>query len=150
MERPEGSSASLTNPTSSSPQFTPDKDGIYTLTLIVNDGKVNSAPDTVVITAVSNFPPIANAGADQTVSTGATVNLNGSGSSDPDGDTIIYSWTIIERPAGSTTSLSFSETQGWARFTADMAGIYTLTLIVNDGKVDSDPDTVVITSQTGE
>jgi len=34
--------------------------------LIVNDGKVDSAPDTVVITT-ENSAPVANAGPDQTV-----------------------------------------------------------------------------------
>ena len=31
--------------------FTPDVDGSYVVQLIVNDGKVNSTPDTVTITA---------------------------------------------------------------------------------------------------
>jgi hypothetical protein len=145
MDNPEGSSASLSNPTSSSPQFTPDIEGIYTLTLIVNDGKVNSESDTAVITAVSNFTPVANAGADQTVNTGSVVNLTGTNSSDADGDTLTYYWSI-ERPEGSTTPLSYNSTAGWAQFTPDIDGIYTLTLIVNDGKVNSAPDTVVITS----
>jgi PKD domain len=41
-----------------------------------------------------NQPPIADAGADQTVNSGDTVTLDGSGSSDPDPeDQITYSWT---------------------------------------------------------
>ncbi|MBN1905891.1 MAG: hypothetical protein JW927_12420 [Deltaproteobacteria bacterium] len=149
MESPEGSSASLTNPTSSEPYFTPDIDGVYTLTLIVNDGKVSSAPDTVVITAVSNFPPVANAGPDQTVSTGTAVSLNGSGSSDPDGDTLKYYWSI-EKPTNSTAVIFSNVNFPTAQFTPDVDGIYTITLIVNDGKASSAPDTVVITSQTGQ
>lgn len=43
-----------------------------------------------------NQPPIANAGADQTVDAtspaGALVMLNGTGSSDPDGDSLTFSW----------------------------------------------------------
>ena len=45
--------------------------------LIVNDGKVNSAPDTVTITT-TNTLPVANAGPDQTVFVGTTVQLDGS------------------------------------------------------------------------
>lgn len=149
MERPDGSTASLTNPTSSEPFFTPDIDGVYTLTLIVNDGKVNSAPDTAVITAVSNFPPTANAGPDQTVTTGTAVSLNGNGSSDPEGGTLTYSWEL-EVPEGSSSSLMYFINTGLAQFTPDIDGIYTLTLTVNDGNVNSEPDTVVITSQTGQ
>src|SRR5262249_46194546 len=46
--------------------------------------------------ACDNRPPTANAGTDQTVEcAGATtqVTLNGSGSSDLDGDTLTYSWS---------------------------------------------------------
>ncbi|NLD37550.1 MAG: hypothetical protein GX654_11845 [Desulfatiglans sp.] len=149
MERPEGSTASLTNPTSSEPFLTPDIDGVYTLTLIVNDGKVNSAPDMAVITAVSNFPPTANAGPDQTASTGTAVSLNGSSSSDPDGDTLTYYWAL-DAPEGSEAVVFSNVNFPTAQFTPDIDGIYTLTLIVNDGKVNSEPDTVVITSQTGQ
>jgi hypothetical protein len=45
----------------------------------------------------TNHPPVANAGADQTVACQAhgcaSVTLNGSGSSDPDGDALSYVWT---------------------------------------------------------
>ncbi len=147
IERPGGSSAQLSySPDSSSAQFTPDVDGTYTLILIVNDGKVNSAPDTLVVTSVSNFVPVADAGADQTVNTGELVSLDGSGSSDADGDTLTYYWSLA-KPDGSSAILAYNASLGWAKFTPDIDGTYTLTLIVNDGKVSSAPDTVVITSR---
>jgi hypothetical protein len=46
--------------------------------------------------AQTNNPPIANAGPDQTVNESSTVQLDGTGSSDPDGDPINYSWTQVQ------------------------------------------------------
>jgi hypothetical protein len=40
----------------------------------------------------ANNPPVASAGEKQVVSTGATVTLDGSGSSDPDGDALSFAW----------------------------------------------------------
>jgi hypothetical protein len=48
---------------------------------------------------------VSNAGPDQAVSVGQTVTLNGGGSSDPDGNTLTYAWSLTA-PAGSTATLS--------------------------------------------
>jgi hypothetical protein len=91
----------------------------------------------------TNTPPVANAGPDQNVATGSTVTVNGSGSWDSDGDTLNYSWSITAKPAGSTVALS-SATIVKPTFTADLDGSYELSLVVNDGTVDSVADTVII------
>src|SRR5207237_9508490 len=54
-----------------------------------------------------NLTPVANAGPDKTVSEGSSVGLNGAASSDPDGDTLSYSWT---QTAGPNAPLSNSNT----------------------------------------
>jgi hypothetical protein len=51
----------------------------------------------------NNSAPVANAGANQSVDEQTTVTLNGSASSDPDGDTLGYSWT---QTAGVTVTLA--------------------------------------------
>lgn len=51
--KPSGSAATLTGSTSAKPTFTADKEGSYTLSLVVSDGKASSTAATVAITATS-------------------------------------------------------------------------------------------------
>lgn len=146
---PDGSDASLTNADSSTPNITPDVAGNYLVALTVNDGTDDSAVDRVRITvesATTNNAPIANAGADQTVSTGDRVELDGSGSSDTDGDDLNYTWSIVSMPDGSEAQLGRTNIAS-PKFTADLAGTYNLQLVVNDGTIDSAADSVTIVAQ---
>ena len=90
----------------------------------------------------SNAPPVADAGPDQTLEcaapSGSSVTLDGSGSSDPNGDPLTYTWregsVVI---AGPTTN---------ATVTVVLAlGVHVITLTVEDGKGASDSDEVVVT-----
>lgn len=141
IDAPSGSAAALINAGFVDPQFVPDLPGVYTVSLVVGDGAAESATDTVSITATEqNGYPVANAGPDQTVTSGQTVYLDGSGSSDPEGDSLAYVWTL-SKPGGSTASLSGS-TSVAPTFVADVAGTYTATLTVFDGVYYSSPDEV--------
>ena len=145
---PTGSTAALTADTSATPTFTADVEGSYTAELVVSDGLLSSDVDTVTIVAVSsNEKPEANAGPDQDVKTGATVNLDGSASMDADGDTLTYQWEITSKPSGSTATLSDADVES-PTFIADVDGTYTVDLVVNDGTVDSDVDSVTIIAAT--
>lgn len=87
--------------------------------------------------------PIANAGPDQSsnVFVGDAVVLDGSASSDADGDTLTYEWTLATVPPNSTAALS-DPLSDKPTFIADKTGTYTAVLVVNDGIVDSFPDSV--------
>jgi len=90
---------------------------------------------------------VAHAGADQNVSTNAIVTLDGSASSDANGDMLSYRWVLTDKPGGSTAALSSSDS-AHPTFMADVAGIYTATLIVNDGQADSTAAIVTVTATT--
>lgn len=142
---PGGSTAVLSDATAVAPTFTPDVAGSYLFQLVVNDGLFDSAPDSVSIS--TNLPPVAAAGGDTTVSVGDLVQLDGSGSFDPDNNlgTLSFSWTLTSVPAGSTAALN-DPTITAPSFIADLAGDYVAGLTVNDGMADSDADNVVVTA----
>ncbi len=89
--------------------------------------------------------PVAKAGPDQNVLTGSRVTLDGSGSTDANGDSLSYNWSFVSRPAGSSAVLS-DATVVKPTFTADVDGKYVLQLVVNDGTVDSSPDVTVVSA----
>jgi hypothetical protein len=123
------------------PTVTFSGSGVHTVTLIVNDGFFDSAPDDVAI-EIENCPPVANAGTDQTVEcTGDAIEvvLDGSGSTDPEGAALTYKWT------GSFNEGTAEGVNPTVHFPG--VGAHTVTLVVNDGLVDSEPDDVVITIQ---
>jgi chitodextrinase len=86
-----------------------------------------------------NEPPVADAGADQTVILGETVNFDGSGSYDLDGTIVAYDWDFGDSNSGSgeTTTHDYLE-----------AGEYTVALTVTDDDGDVGTDTVVVIIQT--
>ncbi len=114
--------------------------GADSFTFKANDGQADSNEATVRLTVNRvNHPPVARPGPDQTVEcagAGTPVMLDGSGSSDPDGDPLTFAWR--------GTALTGTVTE--ARPTLTLSpGTYIFTLTVNDGNVDSAPADVHIT-----
>jgi hypothetical protein len=106
--------------------------GVYNATLTVKyDSTLNKTEtDTATITVNDNQPPVADAGPDQSVeqtsAQGANVTLNGAGSSDPNNDTLTYSWNWT---GGSTSGISPIVTLP--------PGMTNITLTVSDGEFNS-------------
>jgi len=147
--KPGGSDASLTNATAVDPSFTAGVAGDYVISLTVDNGHLSSTAATVTITASPLVPPnnapVADAGTAQTVTVGDLVTLDGSASSDADGDTLSYAWGIISAPSGSTAVLA-NDTTALPTFTPDVAGDYVIDLDVYDGVAWSQIDTVTVTA----
>jgi hypothetical protein len=145
---PTDATASLDDPTSSEPTFTPGVSGTWVFELEVVDPEGETDTDMVVVEVVQvnpNDPPVAEAGDPQTVEVGTQVTLDGSASSDPNGDTLSFQWAIDSSPADSTAALSDAD-QSTAILTPDVAGEYVLSLTVGDGR-DTDMDMVTVTAE---
>lgn len=143
--------ASLSDAAGAQPVFTTDVDGDYILKLVVNDGKLNSIPDEVIIiSATPNVAPNADAGKDQNVSTGTLVNLDGSASHDPDGNPqpLIYLWSFVRLPQGSVLGGDdiADRDKERASFIPDVDGDYIIRLLVSDGELMSDDEVIVISA----
>lgn len=93
-----------------------------------------------------NRPPIAQAGLDRTVGKNALVVLDGSASMDPEAFPLVYLWTLVSKPAGSTATIQ-SPTSAVTQFTADRPGAYVARLQVSDGVNPVAVDEVTITSE---
>jgi uncharacterized protein YjdB len=140
VDQPAGASPSLSDDTTATPTLTPDIPGTFEVELTVDDGNA-SASDTVVVTA-TNQAPTADAGSDATTQVGDSVTLDASNSSDPDGDTLSYSWQVIEQPSGASPTWSNQMTDA-PTLTPDTSGFYTVQLTVDDGYTTA-TDTVAV------
>ena len=130
ISKPAGSVGSISNENNVTASFTPDVLGTYTLLLSVSDGwAIATALATIM---PYNNVPSANAGLDQIIHIGNSVTLNASGSSDADGDTLTYNWSILSKPAGSSISINNVITTTHS-FTPDILGTYNIMLSVSDG-----------------
>jgi hypothetical protein len=110
--------------------------GTYIATLTIYYDDYIQVKDTCTIRVTQR--PVANAGSDQQVKVNQTVNFDGSGSSDLDGDNLTFYWDFGD--GNSSGWLSQSNTT----HVYTQPGTYTVTLNVSDGEF-TDEDICIIT-----
>ena len=148
--RVSGTSVVLTGANTATPSFaapTSPTTLVFRLTVTDNDGDTDTDNVTISVGAVPNQSPIADAGSSQSVLTGVEVNLDGSGSSDPDGTIASYSWTRI---SGTSISLIGGNTSTPSFIAPDQDATIVLRLTVtdNDGATDTDDVTITVVAVT--
>ncbi len=136
------SSTTIAVPTVTLPEVTADTTIVFSL--VVNDGTAASTPATVsIVVRDVNRTPVANAGPAASINARAAGKLDGSASTDADGDSLAYLWSQVSGPAAVLTGAATSRPSFTAPdSTADTS--ITFQLVVNDGKANSAPATVEI------
>ncbi|QTA91028.1 PKD domain-containing protein [Desulfonema magnum] len=151
-EQTTGPPVMLSDDSDARPEFTAPDAGeslTFELTVTDNDGLSDTDTVTVNVTSDENQPPVADAGPNQTVTEGDFVILDGSNSTDSDGQIDTYSWRQTRGPMmmlSDTTEaqLTFTVSDG------DPEGeslIFELTVTDDEGLTDTDSVTVNITSE---
>ena len=123
----------------------PASSAVLTFALTITDVGGLSSTDTTMITVLdeeSIYTPTADAGPDLAPFVNTVVTLDGSYSTDPDGNSLTYAWTQTGGPAVSFTSGLSVTTFTAPAFTAALS----FTLIVTDMDGLTDTDTVLVTA----
>ena len=120
------------------PSHTFAVEGVYTVSLTVNDGSLDSPIATTTANIAlppANRAPTANAGGPYTATTDSALMFDGSASADPDGDALTFSWDFGDGTLGVGPTPSHTYTS---------AGSYTVRLVVNDGELESNEATSTV------
>lgn len=140
-----GPTATLTNATTATVSLSALTEGTYVFRLTVTDNSGATATDDVTVTVLPeavNQPPVANAGANKTLTLPLnTITLFGSGS-DPDGTVLTYAWAKTSGPAATLAN----QTTNNLTLTDLVQGTYgfRLTVTDEDGATDFDDMMLVV------
>jgi PKD repeat protein len=115
-----------------------DDPNIYLVELTVEDeyGLQHTNTTFIIVDEVTNNSPTASAGTVKVKSADVSeiITFDGSGSEDPDGDDLSFSWDFGDTTTADTATIDHAYTEG---------GIYVVTLDVSDNRGGSDDDTLV-------
>ncbi len=147
----EGNPSSFSLPQSPHLSLAPPLPGVYRFYLRVSDGQNLSPPDSVdfTVTGTLNRPPVADAGLpalSYALEAPAPLPLDGSGSTDPDGTTLVFRWQVLSAPEvvvlADSTAIQTS-------FTPTLSGEYRFRLTVSDGQDSTSDETAVVVRLSG-
>ena len=115
--------------------------GIHTVTVTVSDGSLTDSQDVTITVVNTNRAPVLGAIADITVNEGATITLNPT-ATDPDGDTLTYTYSGWMSSASYTTGYNDVGTHIVTVTVSDgsLTDLKDVTIIVND--VDTTPPAI--------
>lgn len=136
---------SIASPASAKTTVSGLAEGTYQFQLLVTDDGGLTSKDIVIVTVrpAPNKLPTANAGADFSVTLPAPqIQLNGSASSDPDGEILTWKWSRISGPG--TITLNNAQTK-IATVLGVAVGVHQFELVVTDNRGGIDKDTVKLT-----
>jgi PKD repeat protein len=107
-------------------RYTPSAGGPQNGNLSITGEEPIEGPNPVLVplAGLGNRAPLCNAGGPYSGQVGQAVSFNGGGSSDPDGDTLTYSWDFGDGSSGTGATPTHTYATG---------GVFTVTLTVNDG-----------------
>ncbi len=117
---------------------------IYKLTVTDNSNATATALDTIIVKPAANLPPIANAGADQTITLPvSSTTVNGSASKDQDNGGLIsaYAWSQSSGPSAATIA---SPAQVSSTISGLKVGTYIFKLVVTDASGATASDSLII------
>lgn len=147
------STVNISSPVNAQTKVTNVVKGVYQFELVVTDAGGLFSKDTVTITVKNppGLPPIANAGEDFTVNYNlqscslepATINLDGSASTDPDGTIVLYQWSLV---SPNNVSVVITNPNSVITTVTLIPGNYVFRLQVTDNNGATDDDSVNITT----
>jgi hypothetical protein len=119
--------------------LTAPETGTYVISVRAFNVPSSAQAFALVISGGVNRKPLADAGRDALVASGAAVTLDGSASSDPDGSALSFRWSQLGGPAVTLSTPTAATTD----FTAPEEGTYAFQLEVSDGSAEA-KDLVVV------
>jgi hypothetical protein len=147
-----GAAVTLTGATTAQPTFVAPDVSVattFTFSLVVTDNRFaasGAATVNVVVNPAPNNAPTANAGVDQAATSGDTVTLDGTASTDADGSIATYAWTQSAGTPAVTLSGGATAQPSFTAPTVAAATALTFSLVVTDNRgAASAADTVDIT-----
>ena len=147
-----GVAVTLSDATAAAPTFTAPEvtaDTTLSFTVAVSDGVAESTASVNVVVHHANQAPTASVDRPAAVAAGATTILDGSASSDPDGDTLSYYWVQSSGPTAAELGNADTAKATFIAPYLSNGGTFTFMLVVSDGSLMSAPATITVTVAPG-